>query len=144
MLEVKFVGKDTLDICDQMWDFINCAIATPVEGQPIVEHTETSPTGEASAKQTRQPVDLDIRHPHGNTPRPDASVEQTQPEEASDPAEDTDSSDPVSYDECLVALKAYMKEHGKAKAVKVLTKYEVDRLSQLEEFGAIYKDLTCG
>lgn len=90
------------------------------------------------------PVDLDVRHPHGNTPRPDASVEQTQPADASDPAEDTDSSDPVSYDEALVALKAYMKEHGKAKAVAILTKYKVDRLSELKEFGPIYGDLANG
>lgn len=123
MLELKFTGVNLKAVHQEIFDFLDATLPD----WPVVSNIG------------KQPVDLDNRHPHGNTPVP-----QTRSEDAPDPAEDTDSSDPVSYDECLVALKAYMKEHGKAKAVAVLTKYNVDRLSELKEFGAIYGDLANG
>lgn len=69
----------------------------------------------------------------------DTSAPQTQSEDTSEAGLET-----VDYDTALAALKAYMKKHGKDKAVAVLTKYNVDRLSELKEFADIYKDLTNG
>lgn len=142
-MQVTFTGTKQ-EVIDEVAGFLNSfgfAVTYEINGCPALPVVQLTAVGEDTPMQM---VDLDVRHPHGNTPRPDASVEQTQPADAFDPAEDTDSSDPVSYDEALAALKAYTKLYGKAKAIKILTKYNVDRLSELKEFGSIYEDLNHG
>jgi len=50
----------------------------------------------------------------------------------------------ISYDVCFTALKAFSKENGRAKAIEVLAKYDVSRLSELKDFNDIYQDLSNG
>lgn len=78
---------------------------------------------------TKQPVDLDNRHPHGNVPVEDTSAEQTQPEDTSDQAEASD----ISVEQLQEALRGHVKRKGRDSAVAILAKYDVIRASQITD-----------
>ena len=72
------------------------------------------------------PVDLDNRHPHGNTPVP-----QTQPAETSEEPAPADDSE-VTEKDVVMALRAHVKKHGKESAIAILAEFDVTRASDLK------------
>jgi len=79
-----------------------------------------------SQEHGKMPVDLDNRHPHGNTPAP-----QTQPAETSDQAETSDAT--IDDDTIVKALRGHVTRHGKESAINILHSFEVERASELPQ-----------